>query len=311
MSATPAGGRPYVITLATSWVPMPLLVPFVHELESFSVFRSRDVERGRKRFGLHVGYFATEVQACEALRVVRHYYPYARVNHAPQSGAGSLDDTLNTSFTVMRNAAAQVAAVRPAAAPRPAEPRPTPAPPDAGPQRYAVQLDLLSAAAGPTRLAKLDIFDAYNLYRIRVQRARAPLRALRLGFFTAMESAEQVAYHVRGRYPRASVVPVSAREYGFVLELMQRRARVELLSLQPQVQRSATVPAKTAAHPTIARPPMPPADEVSFEFRADELAVDDANAAAPTNDREAEELAMELACADLLALGQAKAVRGR
>src|SRR5882672_5413767 len=64
----------FVINLDSSSMPMPLLVPFRHELEGFSVFRSRKMEDGRERFRLHVGYFDTQKHAEEALEVVRKYF---------------------------------------------------------------------------------------------------------------------------------------------------------------------------------------------------------------------------------------------
>jgi hypothetical protein len=51
---TPVHSIFYVITLCSTSLPMPLEVPFVQELVSFSVFRSRGLEDGRERFRLRL-----------------------------------------------------------------------------------------------------------------------------------------------------------------------------------------------------------------------------------------------------------------
>jgi hypothetical protein len=83
----------YVINLDSSSMPMPLTVPFRHELVGFTVFRSRSFEYGRERFRLHLGYFESARSAEEALSVVRKHYPAAWISAAPESHLGSLDNT--------------------------------------------------------------------------------------------------------------------------------------------------------------------------------------------------------------------------
>jgi hypothetical protein len=73
----------YVINLDSSSMPMPLTVPFRHELVGFTVFRSRSFEHGHERFLLHLGYFESARRAEDALRVVRKYYPAALIAAAP------------------------------------------------------------------------------------------------------------------------------------------------------------------------------------------------------------------------------------
>src|ERR1700730_8513484 len=105
----------YVINLESSSIPMPLTVPFRHELVGFAVFRSRSFEHGRERFRLHLGYFESAQRAEEALTVVRKHYPAASISAAPATNLGSLDNTLNPEFRLLRTAYARV--LTPASAP--------------------------------------------------------------------------------------------------------------------------------------------------------------------------------------------------
>lgn len=236
----------FVINLESSSEPMPLRVPFRHELVGFSVFRSHRIEDGRDRFRLHLGYFDTQAHAEEALAVVRKYYPAAWISSAPAENLGSLDDTFNTEFRLVRSAYARV--VKPQETERrevaftPPAPvtakvvasavakEPTAAPPLGDParktakQRYAVQLrwSLTPIIAG--ELPRLAIFDAYSLYTVREQREGQPQFGLRLGFFTSADSARVVADYVRSEFLTASVIPVSHREYTRALEAAKQRA---------------------------------------------------------------------------------------
>ena len=215
-------GELYVITLCTASLPMVLRVPFVHELVGFSVFRSRTVEDGRERFRLCVGYFDSATRAHEALAVVRKHYPSAWISCAPRSGLGSLDDTMNTAFRMIRRATASVVvragsptrAVADAAA-QPAEP-PT--------QRYVVQLDWSVEPVPSAKIPQLAVLRAYNLYRAIVPRDDGAHHALRLGFFKDIHGAHQVAEYVRGYFPRVSVVPISHREFARAVQMLDRRA---------------------------------------------------------------------------------------
>ena len=231
----------YVINLESSSIPMPLTVPFRHELVGFAVFRSRSFEHGRERFRLHLGYFESAQRAEEALTVVRKHYPAASISAAPATNLGSLDNTLNTEFRLLRSAYARVVA--------PASPTKAPAPVAAkgaasavvkepsldaanraaasavpSPQHYAVQLEWSLAPVIAADVPQLAIFAEYHLYTVRMMRGRSPQQGLRLGFFTSAEAARRVAEYVRPEFPGVAVVPVSHREYSRAIELARQRA---------------------------------------------------------------------------------------
>ncbi len=237
----------FVINLDSSSLPMALLVPFRHELEGFSVFRSRKIEDGRERFRLHLGYFDTLRHAEEALAVVRKYFPAAWISSAPGENLGSLEDTINAEFRLVRTAYAHV--VKPGD-PHTHQELPSPPPPvatkvvasavmrtviieepeaEAPPrktekQRYAVQLEWSVAPIIAADIPRLAIFDAYSLYTVREQREGLPQYGLRLGFFLSADSAKQVAEYVRAEFPAVAVIPVSHREYTRALEAARERA---------------------------------------------------------------------------------------
>src|SRR6266853_330057 len=201
----------YVINLDSSSMPMSLDAPFRHELVGFTVFRSRSFEHGRERFRLHLGYFESERHAEDALSVVRKHYPAAWISAAPESQLGSLDNTVNTEFRLLRAAYARV--VTPASAPT----APAPA----------------AAKVAPRAVVKEPSFDAPTRapapavpppQRYAVQRECSPQQGLRLGFFTSAEAAFRVAEYVRPEFPGVGVVPVSHREYSRAIELAQQRA---------------------------------------------------------------------------------------
>jgi hypothetical protein len=189
----------YVITLASSHLPMTLDVPFRYELTGFTVFRSRRFDHGRECFRLHLGYFESARHAEDALTVVRRYYPAASISAAPQTNLGSLDNTLNTEFRLLRTAYARVV--------KPPSPAPTPAPvattlaaPDQAalpavpsPQHYAVQLKWSPAAIVLGDVPRLAIFKAYHLYTVRLPREGSAQHGLRLGFFNDVDAARQLA----------------------------------------------------------------------------------------------------------------------
>jgi hypothetical protein len=225
--------RLYVITLVSADVPMPLLVPFVHELVGFTVFRSRSVKYGRDRFRLHLGYFESEARAQEALSVVRRYYPAARIVSAPRSGLGSLDDTMNTEFRMIRGATARVVTredfilppVGTTTATDAVKPRLTKPPPATELQRYVVQLGWWTRPVDPMTTPRLPVFRAFDLYSVRIVREGTAYQGIRLGFFQNVDQAQRVAEHIRSHYPQVGVVPVSHREYARVVELIQQRTR--------------------------------------------------------------------------------------
>jgi len=235
------GSALYVINLDSSSVPMSLDVPFRQELVGFTVFRSRSFEHGRERFRLHLGYFETERRAEEALSVVREHYPAAWISAAPESHLGSLDNTVNTEFRLLRTGYARVAT--PASAPTASEPvaakvaasavvkepsldaaNRAPAPAVPPPQRYAVQLEWSLAPLIAAHVPRLAIFEEYHLYTVRMLREGSPQQGLRLGFFTSAEAAFRVAEYVRSEFPGVGVVPVSHREYSRAIELARQRA---------------------------------------------------------------------------------------
>jgi hypothetical protein len=221
--------RPYVITLCSGSAPMPLYVPFVHDLVCFSVFRSRSIEDGRQRYRLHVGYFDSQERAREALRVVRRHYPGAWIGPESDGEAGSLDDTLNTSFTILKEARARVVTPQDLAPPLPAE---TPLKePISGathrygtPQRYVLQLNWSDTPVNPRSALRLTAFRDYHLYSVRTTRDGVPQHGLRLGFFKNIHAAAQVAVQSRAQYPGVSVLPISQREYTLAADLILRSA---------------------------------------------------------------------------------------
>jgi hypothetical protein len=221
----------YVINLESSNMPMPLTVPFRHELVGFTVFRSRSFEHGRERFRLHLGYFESARRAEEALTVVRKHYPAASISAAPATNLGSLDNTLNTEFRLLRTAYARV--VTPASAttaPAPVAAKVVAsavvwavAPARPPPQHYAVQLEWSLAPIIAAKVPRLAILEAYHLYTVRMLREGSP-QGLRLGFFTSAEAARRVAEYVRPEFPGVAVVPVSHREYSRAIDLARQRA---------------------------------------------------------------------------------------
>ena len=214
MSANPG---PYVITFAASLERMPLAVPFLHELDHFSAFRSHSIERGRSVFRLHVGYFDSQDAARAALRVVQRHYTDAHIATAPRRELGSLDDTGITEFAMARPGSAATGRRRSdadAAADQSAC--------DVARQRYAIQIDALARAPGAGAAADLAVFQSYTLYRIYVLLDDVLHQAFRLGFFPSLDAAQQVLARVRDRCPRAIVVPVSEREYARIRDLAPR-----------------------------------------------------------------------------------------
>ena len=215
-----APGRPFVITLCSSSVPMPVQVPFVHELVCFSVFRSRRIEDGRQRYRLHVGYFDSAERAREALRVVRRHYPAAWIAAEPTDDMGSLDDTLNTSFRILKEARARVVTAQDFAPPMDAAVTTAGTRHDTTPQRYVVQLDWSETPISAGSALRLAPFRHYHLYAVRLIRNGVPHHGLRLGFFKNIHSAVQIAVQSRVEYPQVSVVPISHREYTLAADLI-------------------------------------------------------------------------------------------
>jgi hypothetical protein len=226
--ATARTGPRHVLTLQTSSVPMPVKLAAGLTFPGLAVFRSRTIEDGRERFRLHLGYFGSATDAAAVLVEVRPYYPSALVASEPAASSGSLDDTINTAFSLVRAAVArlvesdEVAPQSPPVAARHREAEATPSSPTLtpaevasvmAPQRYAVQLDWSLKPINASAVPRLGIFRAYSLYAVSVLRQGSPEYGLRLGFYKNLEGARQVADYVRHAFPQASVVPVSFREY--------------------------------------------------------------------------------------------------
>src|SRR5579871_6152038 len=134
----PAESGPlYVITLAASIAPMPMRPPSAPALAGLAIFRSRQLEDGRERFRLHIGYFASEADAERVLPLVRGDYPFAIVALAPENSLGSLDDTGVARFSILRPVAKPPAAAPPAPAPVAGRPAATPAAPRTQPAPVA------------------------------------------------------------------------------------------------------------------------------------------------------------------------------
>ncbi|HKE43367.1 MAG TPA: SPOR domain-containing protein [Steroidobacteraceae bacterium] len=203
----------YVINLFSSLVPMPLEVPDARGLEGLAVFRSRRVEDGRERYRLHLGYFDRREDAEAALSVVQKHFPGAWVASAPRSGLGSLDDTNLSEFRLLRT------------------PTPLAAEIDArlnvteahNAQRYVIQLSWTSQRVDPDDLPQLAIFKAYALYTVTLMRAGVRYYGIRLGFFSSVISARQVALYVRPDFPSVAVVPISDREHTRAREMIRQR----------------------------------------------------------------------------------------
>jgi hypothetical protein len=77
---------------------------------------------------------------------------------------------------------------------------------------FVVQLRWSVEPINLNDLVPLAIFDAYTLYRSKVMRDGRRWHTLRLGFFSDLNSAKQVANYVRSEFPDVSVVPVTALE---------------------------------------------------------------------------------------------------
>ncbi len=123
------------------------------------------------------------------MTVVSKHYPDAWISAAPASNLGSLDDTLNTEFRLLRTAYARV--VTPASATTaPASVAQGPsldagnlaAAPAVQPlQHYAVQLEWSLAPITAADVPRLAISEAYYLYAVRMLREGSPQQGLRLG----------------------------------------------------------------------------------------------------------------------------------
>lgn len=264
--SAPADDRTfYVINLAAAPVPQSLEMPAAPGLEGLVVFRSHQVQDGRHRYRLHLGYFETRAAAEHALPLVKPYYPTAWIAIAPRSGLGSLDDTGATDFRLIH--APIVAEQTPATAiPRPSDESATTDDLAEAAQRYAVQLIWSPERVEPEKLPPIAIFDAYTLYTVTCQRGGTRLFGVRLGFFRSAISAGQVAVYVRPDFPGVAVVPVSDREFAYASWLVRHRTAVE--PTQPQLDKPAPTQVEIAQMrtpediPLVAPEPVRPAPPV-------------------------------------------------
>ena len=241
----------YVINLSSSHTPMPLEMPDVRGFFGLAVFRSRRIEDGRERYRLHLGYFESRADAERALPAVQRRYPTAWIAAAPRSGLGSLDDTNVSEFRLIHTPAQ----------PDLAHPSPEPAAreiPLAAPQRYVVQLVWSDHRVEPNRIPQLAIYDAYTMYTVTVMRSGVRYYGIRLGFFTSVISARQIALYVRPDFPAVAVVPVSSREYDVARTIAWHRDAGTGLHVEHKLATTAAPdPSAVSAHPVTAHSPTP------------------------------------------------------
>lgn len=241
----------YVINLSSSHTPMPLEMPDVRGFFGLAVFRSRRIEDGRERYRLHLGYFESRADAERALPAVQRSYPTAWIAAAPRSGLGSLDDTNVSEFRLIRTPPDPVQPDLAAAPPVPvAKPGEIPV---AAPQRYVVQLVWSDQRVDPNRIPQLAIYDAYTMYTVTVMRSGVRYYGIRLGFFTSVISARQIALYVRPDFPAVAVVPVSSREFDVARTIAWHRDARTGLHVEPE-PRSAPASAAISTAQPIATP---------------------------------------------------------
>lgn len=188
---------------------MPLTVPFGHEIEGLTVFRSLSGEGDAALYHLHVGYFADEPRARQALEVIRKYYAFASIEPAPRDGMGSLEDTLNSDFRVLRSPPA--APVAPASMRRQAAAKPV--------QHFAVLLARRTYTETAPSIPRLPAFNGFRIYAVRASNDDGDCQDIRLGFFQHVELARHFADSIRAHFPQAAALPVSTREHARVIGL--------------------------------------------------------------------------------------------
>lgn len=249
----------YVINLCAAPVPLALEVPGTSGLDGLVVFRSHQVQDGRHRYRLHLGYFDTREAAERVLPRVLPRFPTAWIATAPKAHLGSLDDTGATDFKLIQapSVARPGFSVAEPALPPAGEP-PTAAAPEEEAQRYAVQLVWTSDRMDPADLPPIALFDAYTLYTVTCQRGGVRLYGVRLGFFRSAISASQVAVYVRPDFPSVAVVPVSDREFAYASWLVRHRGPTPETAQAP-----APAPATALATARTA-PPAAPAQASSL-----------------------------------------------
>jgi hypothetical protein len=233
----------YVINLATSHTPMPLEMPEVRGFFGLAVFRSRRIEEGRDRYCLHLGYFESRADAERALPEVQRRYPTAWIAAAPRSGLGSLDDTNVSEFRLIHSPARAIP-TESAGAEAGKQARAIPV---AAPQRYVVQLVWSEKRIDPREIPQLAIYDAYTLYTVTLMRGGRRLYGVRLGFFTSVISARQIALYVRPDFASVAVVPVSNREFEVARTIAWHREARTVIGAEAQAM--VPPPGQPAAAP--------------------------------------------------------------
>jgi hypothetical protein len=188
----------YVVTLSVSPTPLPLPgASQLPEIGGLTVFRARRM-RGAKELHLQqLGYFESRPAAEALLPQLELEWPGAVIELAAAGDMGSLDDTTITRFHVLRPP--------PQALPLAATDAP-------GTQYYAVQLLRQNVPIELARVPRVPAFKCHAVYRVQSERNGLRTYGLRLGFFADPASARLVADSVRGKFPRAALVPVSERE---------------------------------------------------------------------------------------------------
>jgi hypothetical protein len=83
----------FVINLCAVAVPIAIPQPRAPQLTRFRFFLSHCWEEGRRRYRLHMGYFATAAEAQKWLDVLRRIYPSAYVSTAPAVRPDLLSNT--------------------------------------------------------------------------------------------------------------------------------------------------------------------------------------------------------------------------
>ncbi len=229
----------YVINLCASTTPIPLEMPEVHGFFGLAVFRSRRVEDGRDRYRLHLGYFESRADAERALPDVQRHYPTAWIAAAPKSGLGSLDDTNVSEFRLIHSPARRIQADVQAGEI-----------PIAAPQRYVVQLVWSDKRVDPNEIPQLAIYDAYTMYTVTLKRGGVRLYGIRLGFFTSVISAWQIALYVRPDFPAVAVVPVSSREFDVARTIAWHRDLRTVAGAQDTPEPTPTQISTPIANPT-------------------------------------------------------------
>ena len=92
------------------------------------------------------------------------------------------------------------------------------------PVSFAVQLQWSVQPVELEKVPPLAIFSAYSLYTVEGSRDGRHWYGLRLGFFSDVISAKQVAGYVRSEFASVAVVPVSPQERGRASEQHQDAA---------------------------------------------------------------------------------------